>query len=302
MNRLDALLAQPVGTRSTAVVRMVVGLVAFVHLRPIAIAGLQGETFHDRFHEPFLDQFFELVPMLGPAAFTALVTVGTAAALMLATGTATKTASVLTTTAVGCHLLVSTTHLHNNRAYLFAVLLGLSLAPAGRSWSVDRWWRARSGRAELAEVMPGWPLWLLRFESSLVYFASGFSKLVDPDWVGGTVTWGRVVTQEAMLRASVLPDFAQDLLLDRSFHTVAAKLIVLTELFIALGFWGRRTRPWSIGVAVVFHVSIEASASVQTFSYLAIGVLFVWADPDLPAFRRGDGRSIGWRRFRSLST
>jgi hypothetical protein len=134
-----------------------------------------------------------------------------------------------------------------------------------------------------------------------VYFASGFSKLVDPDWFGGTVTWGRVVTQEAMLRASVLPEFVQELLLDRSFHTVAAKLIVLTELVIALGFWWRRTRPWAVTIAVVFHVLIEASASVQTFSYLAIGVLFVWADPDLPAFRRDGGRPVGWRRFPSVS-
>ena len=301
MSRFDDLLARPVGTRSIAVVRIVVGLVAFVHLRPIALAGLRGDTFHDRFHEPFLDQVFDLVPMLGPAAFTASMTAGAVAALMLAVGAATRTASIVATAAVGYHLLVSTTHLHNNRAYLFAVLLGLSLAPSGRSWSVDRWWRGRRGCDELPEVMPGWPLWLLRFECSLVYAASGFSKLVDPDWFGGTVTWGRVVTQEAMLRASVLPELAQELLLDRSFHTVAAKLVVLTELFIAAGFWWRRTRPWAVAVAVVFHVLIEASASVQTFSYLAIGVLFVWADPELRTVRRDGGRPIGRRRFPSVS-
>ncbi len=129
--------------------------------------------------------------------------------------------------------------------------------------------------------MAGWPLWLLRFECSLVYAASGFSKLIDPDWFGGTVTWGRVVTQEAMLRSSVLPEFVQDLLVERSFHTVAAKVIVLTELFIAAGFWWRPMRRWAVAVAVAFHVAIELSAEVQTFSYLAVGVLFVWADPDL---------------------
>lgn len=281
MNRFDELLARPVATRSIAVVRIVVGLVAFALLRPIAVAGVRGDTFHDRFHEPFLDPIFEVVPMLGPVAFTALVVIGSVSALAMAAGAATRAASIVTTTAVGYFLVVSTTHLHNNRAYLFAVLVGVSLAPAGRSWSVDRWWRRRRGVGALPELMLAWPLWLLRFTSSLVYGASGFSKLVDPDWFGGTVTWGRVVTQEAMLRASVLPEVAQDLLLDRSFHTVAAKVVVLTELFIAGGLWWRRTRPWAVTIAIVFHVAIEASASVQTFSYLALGVLFVWADPGL---------------------
>jgi hypothetical protein len=301
LDRFDELLARPVGTRTIAVVRVVVGLVAFVQLRPIAAAGLRGDTFHDRFHEPFLDPLFRFVPMLGPTAFTALVVAGAVAAVSMAAGAATKASTIITATAVGYHLLVSTTHLHNNRAYLFAVLVGVSLAPAGRSWSVDRWWRRRRGLEPLPEVMPGWPLWLLRFECSLVYAASGVSKLLDPDWFGGTVTWGRVVTQEAMLRASVLPEFAQDLLLDRSFHTVAAKIVVLTELFVAGGLWWRRTRPWAVATAIGFHVAIEASASVQTFSYLAVGVLVVWADPDLGGLRRWTRGPIDRRRFRRVA-
>lgn len=293
MNRFDELLGRPVDTRSIGVVRILVGLVAFVHLRPIATEGLAGRTFHDRFHEPFLDPLFDVVPMPGPALFTALMSVGTLAAVAMSLGAVTKVATVVTTGAVGYHLLVSTTHLHNNRAYLFAVLLGLSLAPAGRSYSVDRWWRTHRGLETLPELMPGWPLWLLRFESSLVYGASGFSKLIDADWFGGTVTWGRVVTHEAMLRSSALPEVAQELLLDRSFHTVAAKVVVVTELFIAIGLWWRRSRPWALATAVAFHVAIELSASVQTFSFLAVAVLFVWADPDL----RHVGR-VEVRRFR----
>lgn len=129
--------------------------------------------------------------------------------------------------------------------------------------------------------MEAWPLWLLRFQCSLVYAASGFSKLIDPDWFGGTVTWGRVVTDEALLRASILPEPVQDLLLERSFHSLAAKVIVLTELFIAVGLWRRATRWWAVATAVGFHIAIELTSDVQTFSYLAIAVLVVWADPML---------------------
>ena len=69
------------------------------------------------------------------------------------------------------------------------------------------------------------------------------------------------------------------LLTDRSFHTGAAKFVVLTELFIALGLWWRGTRYAAVWVAVIFHLSIEGSASVQVFSLLAIAVLLVWAVP-----------------------
>jgi hypothetical protein len=81
------------------------------------------------------------------------------------------------------------------------------------------------------------------------------------------------------LDASPLPGWAVSLLADRSFHTYAAKVIVLTELFIAAGLWWRATRYAAVWVAVVFHVAIQVTASVQVFSYLAIAALVIWAVP-----------------------
>ena len=134
-------------------------------------------------------------------------------------------------------LFLSTTHLHNNRAYLLIVLAALAVTPCGRELSVDAWWRRRRGLPPLPTMSPAWPLWLLRFEAATVYGASGLSKLLDRDWFGGEVTWHRVVPSATRIEASVLPDWAIDVLADRSFHTVAAKLIIATELFIALGLW-----------------------------------------------------------------
>ena len=153
------------------------------------------------------------------------------------------------------------------------------------------------GRPPLPISAPGWPLWLLRFEAATVYAASGMSKLLDPDWFSGTVTWQRVVLVRDRVDASVLPSWAVDVLTNRSFHTVAAKLIIATELFIAAGLWSRRTRYAAVWVAICFHVAIELSAEVQVFSFLAIAALVIWAvpstrdrvlllDPDSPAQRR----------------
>ena len=131
-----------------------------------------------------------------------------------------------------------------------------------------------------------------------MYAASGLSKLLDRDWFGGTVTWHRVVLLRHRLDDSALPGWAVAVLTDRSFHTVAAKVIVATELFIALGLCWRATRLAAVWVAVCFHVSIQLSASVQVFSFLAIAALVIWAVPStrdrVLAIDVTDGRA---RRF-----
>jgi hypothetical protein len=96
------------------------------------------------------------------------------------------------------------------------------------------------------------------------------------------------------LAASILPDWTVELLVERSFHTGAAKVIVLTELFIAIGLWWRPTRYVAIAVAIGFHIVIELTARVEVFSYLAVAVLVIWAVPDRPVSER---RTV-WRRRR----
>lgn len=294
--RFDELLGRPISTRSMAALRIAVGPIAILHLQPILAAALDGDTFHDRYHRPY----WSWLPVPGPGAFTGLLLLGVLAAAAMTIGLATRVATTTTFAVIAYHLALSTTHVHNNRAYLVTVVFLLSLAPCGRVWSVDAWLRRRRG-VDLDDATPAWPLWLLRLVCATVYGASGLSKLLDPDWFGGDVTWGRVANQEADLRASVLPDVVVDVLLDRSFHTVAAKAIVLTELFIALGLWWRRTRPFAVATAVAFHVLIEASAAVQVFSYLGIAVLLVWADPALPHLRRGALRHLGTSALSKVS-
>ena len=77
----------------------------------------------------------------------------------------------------------------------------------------------------------------------------------------------------------MLPPWSVDVLTNRSFNTVSAKLVIATELFIAAGLWSRRTRYAAVWVAVCFHVAIQLSASVEVFSYLAIAALVIWAVP-----------------------
>jgi hypothetical protein len=277
VDRLDSLLAEPVSTRSLGLIRLLVGLITLVHLWPFVSDGLDGNTYHDRFHHPYL----AILPDLPPTAYTVLMLLAMVSALAMAAGFVTRLSTAATFVFVAYNLALSTTHLHNNRAYLVTVLLVLALAPCGRSFSIDAWLLTRSGGTAEPNA-PGWTLWMLRFVSAVTYGASGLSKLTDPDWFGGQVTWGRVVVQEAMVRDSLLPSAIADMLLDRSFHTVAAKAVVLTELLIAAGLWSRSTRRAAVVAAAAFHVVIEFSAEVQIFSYLGLTMLLAWANPSLP--------------------
>lgn len=273
--RLDELLGRRVSMRALALLRVLAGLVVLRHLQPFLADVGDGRSYLDHFHHPYASWY----PQLGEPAYHALLVLGAAAAVAMTVGLASRVATTVTFAVVTYNVFVSTTHFHNNRAYLVVVLGVLAVAPCGRELSVDAWLRRRWRLPALDPTSPGWPLWLLRFECTVVYGASGLSKLVDPDWFGGTVTWLRVVRHEAQLAASPLPGWAVSLLTDRSFHTGAAKVVVLTELFIAVGLWFRATRYAAVWVAVAFHAAIEVSARVQVFSLLAVAVLVVWAVP-----------------------
>jgi uncharacterized membrane protein YphA (DoxX/SURF4 family) len=304
----DALLGRPVSMRAMALLRVLVGPVVMLHLRPILDAARHGRIYRDAFYEPYAGWY----PELPRGMYVAMLWIAVVAALAMTIGLLTRVATVTAFVIVTYNVFLSTTNMHNNRAYLMIVLAALAVAPCGRELSVDEWLRRMRGRPPLPTVSPGWPLWLLRFEAATVYAASGLSKLLDPDWFSGTVTWHRVVLVRDRVDASVLPSWAVDALADRSFHTVAAKLIIATELFIAAGLWSRRTRYAAVWLAICFHVAIELSAEVQVFSFLAIAALVVWAvpstrdrvlllDPASPSQRRLATaiRSLDWlARFR----
>jgi hypothetical protein len=254
--RLDELLGRPVSLRALALLRVLTGPVVLLHLWPFLSDSLDGRTYRDAFHEPYA----AWSPEVPEAVYIGLLWLAAVAAVGMSLGILTRVATATTFGIVAYNVFLSTTHFHNNRAYLLIVLAVLAVAPSGR----DPWG-------------PGWLLWLLRFEAAAIYGASGLSKLVDSDWFGGTVTWQRVVRARDELEA--WPDWTVSILTDRGFHTGAAKFIVLTELFIAAGLWWRGTRYAAVWVAVGFHVAIEVSASVQVFSFLAIAALVIWAVP-----------------------
>lgn len=269
-DRLD----EPVDVRSLAVLRLAIGPIVLLHLRPFLTDALDGVLYSDSFTLPYASWYPEL-----PDGWYVAVLWGTAlAALLLAIGVWTRIAAWLTVTGVAYNLFLSQTHFHHNRAFLLILLVGLAVLPTGRTVSVDAVLARRRGTPLSPSGGSRLALTVLRFSIALVYFASGFSKLIDPDWWGGTVTRLRVERNLDRLADVGVPDGLIDLLADPGFHTVGAKVVVLTELFIGIGLLVPRLRKAAVWVAIPFHLSIELTAHVQTFSAAALAALVVWTD------------------------
>lgn len=271
----DSVLDWSGSVRAIAVLRIAIGPITLLHLRPFLRNAVEGVSYDDHFWEPFIPW----LPHVPDRLWFALLWVGAAAAVLMTLGLWTRVAAVTTFLVVAGNLLLSQTHFRHNRVFLVIVLGGIALLPVGRVLSIDALLRRRRGRPVLPDIAALWPLWLLRSQVCLVYLASGISKLVDPDWFGGLVLWDRVVRYQHLLDPTPLPGWGVDLLTERWMYYAVGPAAVLTELFIGVGLWFGRTRLAAVWIAIVFHALIEISASVEVFSYAAIAALAIWVTP-----------------------
>lgn len=264
--RLDEI----VDFRAAAVARILLGSITVLHLWPFVELAVDGVSHRDRFFAPYWSWY----PEVPESVYFALLYGAVAAAVLLTFGLFTKPVSVYLAAFVGYNLFFSVAEFHHNRAFLLSLLIGLALMPVGRALSVD----AVLGK-QRAPLGARWPLTVLRYQLAAVYVASGFSKLIDPDWWGGLVLQLRIERFGGEATAAGLPESLVEFAASDLFSSVLAKAAVGTELAIGLGLLWSRTRLAAIWLAVVFHVSIEVFADVQVFSYAALAALFMWVTP-----------------------
>lgn len=269
----DDVFDRPGSIRALAVLRIALAPVVVAHLWPFLVDSWQGVTYLDRFNEPF----FPFQPIVPGWVQVLLVWTGAISALAMGLGWRTRLVAPITTMCVAGNLLLSQTHFRHNRAFLIVLLAAVALSDSGRVLSLDaRRRRPPDDRASL------WPLWLLRILASSVYLASGFSKLIDPDWAGGLVLWDRAVRHAHLVETRVpepIAGWVVDVVTVRWVHAVTSPIAVAMELFIGIGLWHARTRIAAVWVAVFFHLSIEIAASVEVFSLAAVAALAIWARP-----------------------
>jgi hypothetical protein len=255
--------------RGPALFRVCAGPLVAMHLWPFLRDALHGHYYRDSFYVPWFAHY----PELSLPAYTALLWLGMLGALVLSLGFGARAASWLCTAIVFYNFFLSETFFHHNRTFLLVFLAGLSLTDATDSLSIDAHLRRTP-----PPPRPLWPLWLWRVEACVPYLASSTSKLLDPDWFAGIVTWDRVVRHAHEVQAWV-PSSLLTLAQNQALHAWLAKSVIALELSVGIGLWFGRTRYLAVWLAVLFHALIQVTARIQVFSVLGIAGLAIWVTP-----------------------
>ena len=273
--RFEALFERTGDLRAMAVLRILLGPITLLHLAPFLRDARAGIDYDDHFWEPYASW----LPRPPGGLWVLLIWVGAASAVLMTFGILTRLTTATTFAVVAGNLLLSQTHFRHNRTFLAILLGGLALVPSGSVLSFDAWWRRARGHPALSSIAPVWPLILLQAQVSLVYLASGISKLVDPSWHSGLVLWDRVVRYQHVLDGTPVPAWGVDVLTWRPLYLVVAPVAILIEVGVGLALWSDRTRLAALWIAIAVHISIELSARVEVFRYAAIAALTIWVTP-----------------------
>ncbi len=274
--RVNTLIDARGSVRSIAVLRMLLGPITLLHLRPFLSNLRDGVIYSDRFYDPYVDWY----PEAGPGLYKTLLVLAVAGCVLFSVGLFSRVSGVYVTSFVAYNLFLSTTHFAHNRAFLLILLAGTTMLGPGEQLSLDAVVRRRRKGAQPPRVTPLWPLWLLRILVPTVYIASATSKLVDGDWWGGTVLQLRAIDNRQIALDGGAPAWLLDLLADGTFQWWFSKSAVLTEFIIGFGLLNRRTRLLAIAVAIPFHLAIQIGARVQVFSWAALAALLIWVEPE----------------------
>jgi hypothetical protein len=229
----------------------------------------RGGFFRDSFYVSFLPE--ALLP--GEAAYRALLAAHALFAAWVVVGWRARPALGLASL-VGLYLLLcNRLEYHNNRYALYCYAFLLSFAPCDRAFALG------APREPAARRGPLWAQRLVQAQASLVYLASGLTKLADPDWRGGVMLGDRAAR---FLERRRLGWPADDFLAWFSQPHVSSpfsKLVIATELFLALGLWAPRVRAVALWVGFFFHLTIEITQQVQLFSYTTLTVYLLFVAP-----------------------
>jgi hypothetical protein len=252
-------------------VRLVIGLLLFENaLR--AVRELRAGYFGEVFHWPIVPEW--LVPSRsvygGVVAFQVLFSA------LVVTGVLSRI-SMLGSAILGSFILCcDRVQFHHNRAALFFYAFLLSFAPCDRSLAL----RAVPPEKSVGDL---WAARLAQLQLSMIYVASGGSKLLNADWRGGQVLLERFVLYGPQAVSRGIPESLMQWLAQPGPSGALAKVAIATELFLALCLWPRRTRVFALWWGVWFHLTIEVTSRVESFTWLTLAMYALFCTPDVRA-------------------
>ncbi|MCM8812115.1 MAG: HTTM domain-containing protein [Candidatus Omnitrophica bacterium] len=162
-----------------------------------------------------------------------------------------------------------------NHFYLIMLISFLMIfIPAHRAFSLDA--LLRPGLR--SQTVPGWALWLLRFQVGIPYFFGGIAKL-DADWLNGTAMGSMLASRinSSKLPYAVTRHFAQPW---ASFFFAYGGLL-FDLLVVPLLLW-RCTRGWAYSAAIGFHLTNIHLFHIGIFPWMMMALTTIFFEPDWP--------------------
>jgi len=160
---------------------------------------------------------------------------------------------------------------HHHTYTLMTLTVFVAMTPCGRSLSVDRWLALRRGTAK-PERADLWPLRLLAWQCSMIYFWGAYQK-TSVAYLGGD----RLEQIFGFLYFG--SDFPESAWLHPLF-VVSAVGSVLLEYALAVLPWFKRTRVPILVLGCLFHAVIYWSFPVATFSMTMVAMYLAYFPPD----------------------
>jgi hypothetical protein len=270
---LRALRDQSGDTFTLALVRVGFG-VLLTNEAWLATQQLRGAGFFgDYFHQPFLPE--SLVASEG--LYQAIVVAQWAAALAVLVGRFARPALLVAAGLLVYTMLCDRLWFHHYRHTMAAFAALLAFAPCDRHLVL--------GRAAQAAAAPIWAACAIKAQVSVMYLASGGSKLFDADWRGGLMMRAMIGSFARLVQHRGLPIQWIQALQTPIAASLLAKAAIFTELSLAVALWWPRTRRIALWVGLLFHLSISLMTPVQLFTAEMLCVYVLFATPDRGARR-----------------
>lgn len=198
-----------------------------------------------------------------PAPTSALVGVILAfwfvSAITFTIGAATRTSGAVLCVTLAVSILLDQ-QAYSNHLLLLTILTGmLTLTEPAAALSVDA-----KRRGNELDVVPGWPVFLIKLQVTVVYLFAGATKFNDNFLSGAVINAfvgdGVIRPPESLLVPSVLSPLAM--------------LAVLTELLIAVTLWRASLRNLGVLLGVGLHASIALLMS-PTLQFTVFSMVMV---------------------------
>jgi hypothetical protein len=253
------------------VVRAVVGVLLFKEALAAAEAVIATGYFGDQFHLSFLPERF--VP--SRSVYLAVVAARILLAVLVTVGHRSRVA-LGASAALGVYtLLCDRIGFHHSRYELYTYAFLLALTPCNRSLAI--------AKDEPTAPAPLWAQRLTQLQVSIVYLASGGSKLFDADWREGLVLADRFARYGHQAVAHGVPQSIVDVFCAPDATSALAKLAVATELFLAFGLVLPSSRTFALWWGTMFHLTVHATSQLESVTWLPLVMYALFARPDTGA-------------------